>query len=310
MNVFLAGATGVLGRRIIAQCVARGHKVAALVRSRDGERTMAALGADARYADLFDANNLVHAAKDADVVIHAATAIPTRPRTTLDDWKPNDRIRREGTEALARCAGQIGARTFVFQSIVWVAVPPDGSPFDETSPTYPDEITRSALDGEGIAQEMAKLHGFDTAVLRCGGFYGADAAHTRGMAQALAKRQMPIIGSGKNFWSSLHVEDAASAFVAAAETGRAGLWHVMDNEPVTLRELLTTFAQRLGAKPPRRVPVWLARLMAGNNAVNFLTRSTQTNNTRFRHDFNWSPQYPTFREGIEQVVGEWGGKAP
>ncbi|MEX2114267.1 MAG: NAD(P)-dependent oxidoreductase [Pirellulales bacterium] len=310
MNVFLAGATGVMGRRLIAQLVARGHVVTALVRSRDGERSVTALGAQARYADLFDANNLVHAAKGADVVIHAATAIPTKPRTALEDWKLNDRIRREGTAALARCAGQVGARTFLFQSIVWVANPPDGSPFDEQSPTYPDNITQSALDGEGIAQEMAELHGFDAAVLRCGTFYGADAAHTRGMAQALARRKMPIIGSGKNFWHSLHIDDAASAFVVAAEAGRAGLWHVVDNEPVMQRELLTTFAQTLGGKPPRRMPVWLARWLAGSNAVDFLIRSTRTSNARFRNDLDWNPQYPTFRQGLEQVLSEWGGKAP
>jgi nucleoside-diphosphate-sugar epimerase len=310
MNVFLAGATGVLGRSLMAQLIARGHVVTALVRSRDGERTVTALGAQARYVDLFDANNLIHAAKGADVVIHAATAIPTKPRTTLEDWKLNDRIRREGTEALGRCAGQVGARTFLFQSIVWVANPPDGSPFDEQSPTFPDAITRSALDGEGIAQEMAELHGFDTAVLRCGAFYGPESAHTRGMAQALAQRQMPIVGSGKNYWHPLHIDDAASAFVAAAEAGRSGLWHVVDNEPVTLRDLLTSFAKQLGAQPPRRVPVWLARLLAGSNAVDFVIRTTQTSNARFHDEFGWSPQYPTYREGLEQVASAWGGKAP
>ncbi len=310
MNVFLAGATGVLGRGMIAQLVARDHVVLALVRSREGERTVTALGAQARYADLFDANNLIHAAKGADVVIHAATAIPTKSRTTLDDWKLNDRIRREGTEALARCAGQVGARAFLFQSIVWVANPPDGSPFDEQSPTYPDDITRSALDGEGIAQEMAELHGFEAAVLRCGAFYGPESAHTRGMAQALAWRQMPIVGSGKNYWHPLHIHDAASAFVAAAEAGQPGLWHVVDNEPVTLRDLLTTFAEQVGAKPPRRVPVWLARWLAGGNAVDFLIRSTQTSNARFRNEFGWSPRYPTYREGLEQVASAWGWKAP
>jgi nucleoside-diphosphate-sugar epimerase len=310
MNVFIAGATGVLGRRLVAQMAARGHSVAALVRSREGERAVAALGGQPRYADLFDAAGLVHAAKGAEVIIHAATAIPTKPAPAPADWTTNDRIRREGTEALARCAGQIGAKTFVFQSIVWVAVPPDGSEFNEESPPRPNAITQSALDGEGIAQEMAKLQGFAATVLRCGMFYGADAAHTRMMAAGLAKRRLPVIGRGDNFWHCLHVDDAASGFVAAAEAGRAGLWHLVDNEPVPVRELLQAMAQRLGARPPRRLPAWLARLVAGGATVDFFMQSTRTSNARFRRDFGWSPKYPTFREGLDQVLGEWQGRVP
>lgn len=310
MNVLVAGSTGVLGRRIVKQLAARGHAVVGLVRNREGERAVASLGGQPRYAELFDADNLVHAAKDAEVVIHAATAIPTKPRATPEDWQMNDRIRREGTEALARCAGQVGAKTFIFQSIVWVAAPPDGSAFDEESQPHPNAITQSALDGEGIAQEMAKLHGFATAVLRCGMFYSADSAHTRMMGQGLAHRKLPIIGSGQNFWHSLHVDDAASSFVVAAEAGRPGLWHVVDNEPVRMRDLLCEFATRLGAPPPRRVAAWIARLMAGRSSVEFLTQSTRTSNARFRNDFEWSPQYPTYREGLAQVVAEWNGQAP
>jgi nucleoside-diphosphate-sugar epimerase len=310
MNVFIAGATGVLGRRIVQQLAARGHSVVALVRSREGERTIAGLGALARYADLFDAANLVHAAKGADVVIHAATSIPTKARTTLEDWQLNDRIRREGTEALARCAGQIGAKTFIFQSIVWVATPDDGSPFDETSQPHPNAITQSALDGEGITQEMCELGGFAAAVLRCGMFYGPDAAHTRMMAAGLKRRRMPIIGRGDNYWHCLHLDDAASGFVAAAEAGRSGLWHLVDNEPVRAGDLLRALAESLGAPSPRRVPVWLARLLAGRAAVDFFTLSTRTSNARFRQDFNWAPAYPTYREGIAQTVSAWQGRVP
>jgi nucleoside-diphosphate-sugar epimerase len=310
MNVFIAGSTGVLGRRLVEQFVGRGHAVVALVRSPDGEQRVASLGAQARYADIFDARGLVHAAQGAEVVIHAATAIPNKPRTTARDWEQNDRIRRAGTEALAECAGQIGAKLFIFQSIVWLASPADGSQFDETAPPRPTAITQSALDGERIAQDAAQRHGFAVCVLRCSWFYGADSAHTKLFGRELMRRRMPIIGKGDAVWSWLHLDDAADAFVTAAEAGQAGLWHVTDNEPVTARDSLRGFAERLGARPPRTVPVWLARLLAGRDAVEFLTETTRATNARFRRDFDWSPKYPTYREGYDQIVAAWQGRTP
>jgi nucleoside-diphosphate-sugar epimerase len=304
MNVFIAGATGVLGRRLVRQLRERGHRVAGLVRSREGERLVESLGGAARFADLFDPNALVHAAQGAEVVIHAATAIPTRPRTTLGDWETNDRIRRAGTQALVDCAARIGARQFIFQSIVWVARPPDDGEFDEDSPTRPDAIVQSAVDGERIAQQTAAEHGLAACVLRCGMFYAADAAHTRMMVEGLKRRRMPIIGRGDAVWCLLHADDAAGAFVAAAESGNGGLWHVVDDEPVTAADFLNALAARLGAAPPRHVPVWLARLLAGRDIIEFFTHSTRTTSARFKRDFGWQPKYPTYREGIEEAVGE------
>ncbi len=310
MKVFIAGSSGVLGRRLVEQLAKRGHTVVALVRSRDGEQRVASVGAETRWADLFDPRGLVHAAQGADVVIHAATAIPTTARTTARDWELNDRIRREGTEALAECAGQISAKLFIFQSIVWLASPADGSQFDETAPPRPTVVTQSALDGERIAQRAAERHGFAACILRCGWFYGADSSHTKMFGRELMRRRMPIIGKGNAVWSWLHLDDAASAFVAASEAGQAGLWHVTDNEPVTARESLCGFAERLGARPPRCVPAWLARWLAGREAVEFLTSSTRATSARFRCDFPWSPQYPTYREGFDQVVDAWQGRIP
>lgn len=302
MNVFIAGSTGVLGRRLVKQLTERGHRVTGLVRGREGERLVESLGGQARFADLFDTDALLHAAEGAEVVIHAATAIPTRSRTSLRDWETNDRIRREGTQALVDCAAQLGARQFIFQSVVWVARPPDDGPFDEDSPLHPDPILASACDGERIAHEGAAKNGLAACVLRCGSFYSSDAAHTRMLAAGVKHRRMPIIGAGDAVWCMLHADDAASAFIAAAESGRGGLWHVVDDEPVTVADYLTTLANRLSAPPPRHVPVWLARLLAGRFAVEFFTRSTRTTASRFKSDFNWQPKFPTYREGIDEVV--------
>jgi nucleoside-diphosphate-sugar epimerase len=125
------------------------------------------------------------------------------------------------------------------------------------------------------------------------------------MGDGLRKRLLPIIGDGQAVWSCLHTDNAARAFVAAAEAGRGGLWHVVDDRPTTARDFLTDFARRLGAPQPRRVPAWLVRLIAGRYAVEFLTASTRTTNARIRRDLGWSPRYPTFEEGLDQVVTRW-----
>jgi nucleoside-diphosphate-sugar epimerase len=310
MNVFIAGSTGVLGRRLVRELTARRHAVTGLVRSREGEKLVASLGGQPRWASLFDADGLVHAAQGAEVVIHAATAIPAKPRTSPSDWDANDRIRREGTQALATCAGRIGAKLYIQQSVVWVACPADGSEFDENTTPHPGPIEQSALDAERCAQEIAARWGFKACVLRCGWFYGPDSSHTKMFGRELARRRLPIIGQGKAVWSCLHLDDAAGSFVAAAEAGTAGLWHVTDNEPVTVREYMLALAQRLGARPPRSIPVWLARLFAGKQAVEFFTRSMRTTGARFEREIGWSPKYPSYREGLDQVVAAWGGRAP
>jgi nucleoside-diphosphate-sugar epimerase len=307
-RVFIAGATGVLGRALLRQFREHGHDAIGLVRSPEGERLVRSLGGEPRQADLFDADALARAAEGAEVVIHAATAIPVKSRPRPEDWASNDRIRREGTRSLNQAGARVGAKLYLQQSITWVARPPDGSAFDEDYLPHPDAVTQSALDGERIAVEAGERGGLAVGILRCGWFYGPDSPHTRMLADGLRKRHIPILGDGEAVWSCLHTEDAAGAFVAAAEAGRGGLWHVVDDRPVTAEEFLTGFARRLGAPSPRRVPVWLARLVAGHYAVRFLTSSTRTSNARIRRDLGWSPRFPSFGEGLDQVVATWRGQ--
>jgi len=125
------------------------------------------------------------------------------------------------------------------------------------------------------------------------------------MGQMLRKRRLPVVGSGTAVLSCLHTEDAAGAFLAAAESERGGLWHIVDDEVVMVKDLLAGFAERLNAPAPRRVPVWLARLVAGRYSADFFTSSVNTSNARFRADFNWSPRFPSYREGLDQVVQAW-----
>ncbi len=302
MKVFIAGASGVLGRRLVRQFVAGGHSVTGLVRSPKAESAVREAGGEPRHADLFDADSLARAAEGCDTVIHAATAIPAKQKTTPADWAMNDRIRRKGTRCLTEAAAKIGAKTYLQQSITWVTRPKNESPFDENSPTVPEPSIQSAIDAESIAREAESAEGFTVSILRGGYFYDSESAHMRMLADALRKRQMPIIGSGEAEWAIIHTDDAASAYVVAAEKPRSGVWHIVDNELVQVRTFLKEFAARLGAPAPRRVPVWLARWLAGEKAVEYFTRSTRTTNARFRHDFGWTPRYPTYREGLDQIV--------
>ncbi|MCL6566310.1 MAG: NAD(P)-dependent oxidoreductase [Acidobacteriia bacterium] len=305
MRVFIAGATGVLGRALVRRFRAAGHEVFGLARSEKNEQLLRELGAEPRPGDLFDPEALARAASGCSVVIHAATAIPTAVKTRPADWALNDRIRREGTSALIAAAGQVGARIFLFQSIVWVARPADGLPFDEEAPQTREPLTESAVDGERIVQSAGAQTGIAVGVLRCGLFYSPEAASTRHFGRELLRRRLPVVGRGDARWSMIHVDDAAGAFLAVATAGLNGLWHVVDDEPVSVGELLTSFAARLGAPPPRRVPKWLARLVAGEAAVRFMTSSIVTSNRRLRQATGWTPRYPTYHEGLEQVVAAW-----
>ena len=309
MKIFIAGASGVLGRRLVRQFVARGHSVIGLVRTPKAESTVREAGGEPRHADLFDAESLARAADGCETVIHAATAIPTKQKPIPADWAANDHIRRKGTRCLTEATAKIGAKTYLQQSITWVARPKDESPFDEDSPIVPEPAIQSAIDAEAIAREAGSAEGFTVSILRGGFFYDSESAHTRMIAEALRKRQMPSIGGGTAEWAMIHSDDAASAYVVAAEKPRSGVWHIVDNELVEVRTFLKEFAARLGAPAPRRVPVWLARWLAGDPAVEYFTRSTRTTNARFRREFGWAPLYPTFREGLDQIVATWKAEA-
>src|SRR5882724_3940914 len=216
MKVFIAGASGVLGRRLIRQFTARGHSVIGQVRSAKAETVVKAAGGEPRHADLFDAESLSKAAEGCDTVIHAATSIPTKRKPAAADWAMNDHIRRKGTRCLTEAAAKIGAKACLQESITWVARPKDESAFDEDSPTVPEPAIQSAIDAEEIAREAGSAEGFAVTILRCGFFYDSESAHTRMLADALRKRQMPIFGSGNAEWAMIHTDDAASAYVAAA----------------------------------------------------------------------------------------------
>jgi nucleoside-diphosphate-sugar epimerase len=305
MKIYITGATGVLGRRLVKELTSQGHSVTGMVRDDKGEELVRSLGGAPSRAGLFDKGALLAAVGGSDVVIHAATSIPVKARVKPEDFAVNDRIRREGTGILTACAADTGVKKLIFQSVVWVARPPDESFFDESSPVFPDEILQSAVAGENIVLQEGERSGFLPTVLRCGLFYGSDASHTRMIGEGLKKRRFPIIGSGEALWSSIYLDDAAAAFVTAALEDLKGVWHVVDDSPVEVGEFLNGFAERLGSPPPRHVPVWVARFLSGRYAANFFTRSTNTSNQKLRNGSSWKPEYPTYKVGLDKIIRDW-----
>jgi len=312
MRVFVAGSTGVLGKRLVERLADRGHEVVGLTRDDEGDELVESRGGEPRRGDVLNEESLRNAVGDEsfDAVVHAATAIPTGDKVTREDWETNDRVRREGTENLVELADRVDADLYVQQSITWLAKNDDGSVFDEDSEPNPDPVTESALSAERIAREAEDESGFDVAVVRCGWYYSYDSAQTRMMAKKLLDGDLPVVGGGllgrqDAETSLLHVDDSARAFAEVIESRESGTWHVADDEPVTYAEFLGVLTDRLDAPSPGRVPGWLAKFFVGPVTVDFFTSSAPTTNNKFRRDFDWSPKLPAYREGLDRVVENW-----
>ena len=308
MRVFVAGATGVLGRRVVEQLSERGHDVAGLARDEEGATLVTERGGSPVQGDVLDADTLEGVA-GVDAVVHAATAIPTETKPTDEDWAANDRVRLDGARNLVATFGE-AADEFLFPSVVWVARQPDGSTFDEDAERHPDRATRSAAAVEDYLREAGAEHGFDATVLRCGFFYAPDAAHTRQFGRQLLDGDLPIVGGGllgrrDAELSFVHADDAARAFADAVDAEATGLYHVVDDRPVTTATFVGELADRLGAPEPSRVPGWLARFFVGKATAEMMTSPMPTTSERFREATGWEPRYQTYREGIAQVVETW-----
>lgn len=310
MRVFVTGASGVFGHRIVDGLSNRGHTVVGLTRDERSARVVEAHGGTSVEGDLLDAGAVESAVAkaDPDVVVHAATKLPPVEKPDADYWAQNDRVRVEGTKHLLAAVEDV--EQFVFPGVVWVARQPDGSPFDETADRYPDRATQSAAEVEDLLDRESEERGFDATILRMGFFYGPDGRHTRTFAANLLDRSLPIVGGGvlghtDATFSLIHADDAARAVAVAVDTGLAGLYHVVDDHPVTVAAYFETFAQLLDAPAPRRVPWWLARPLAGKDMVDFLTSPMPTTSERFQRATDWEPTYPTYEEGLQSIIEQW-----
>ena len=309
-KVFITGATGVLGHRLVDRLTDRDHEVVGLVRDGSGARIVDHQGGTPRRGDVLDSETLERALDDdVEVLIHAATAMPESTKPSDDEWARNDRVRLEGAKNLLEAA-PARLRQVLFPSVVWVARQPDRSRFDETAERHPDRATQSAADVEDLLASRAATDGFDASILRCGLFYAPDARDTRTWGERLLAGDLPIVGGGvlgrrDAKLSFVHADDAAAAFVAAIDVQASGTYHIVDDEPVTGAAFFRTFADLLDAPEPRRVPAWLARFFIGKINAEGFTSPMPTTNERAKAELGWEPAYPTYRDGLQQVVETW-----
>jgi nucleoside-diphosphate-sugar epimerase len=311
MRVFLAGATGVIGRRLVPLLLADGHEVTGMTRSADKLEQLRASGVEPVLADALDAA-AVHAAvarAQPEAVIHQLTALPWRidPRRIERDFALNDRLRSEGTQILVDAARAAGATRILAQSIAFAYAPgPSGTVHREQDPLLSDPPKSFKRSAEAVRELERTVLGADGVVLRYGYFYGPGSAMSRqgSMAQDLPRRRLPVVGGGAGVWSLIHIDDAARATVAALTHGRGGsAYNIVDDDPAPVSQWLPALAQALGAPRPLRVPALIARPLAGAYAVGAMTSAQGACNELAKRELGWQPQYASWREGFEVALG-------
>jgi 2-alkyl-3-oxoalkanoate reductase len=320
MKVFVAGATGALGRQLVPQLVARGHKVAAMTRSTSKQDLVRRLGAWPVVADALDADAVAQAvaAAEPEVIVHELTALSgsmslreARHPERFEGAIMTSRLRTEGTDHLLAAGRAVGARRFVAQSYgafrfgrMGGRVQTEDDPLDPNPPA----ALRTGLEAIlYLEQAVTTIEWGEGLALRYGGFYGPGTgislAPDAVMAGPIRKRRFPIVGDGGGVWSYVHVEDAAAATAIAVERGRPGVYNVVDDDPAPVREWLPVLASALGAKPPRRIPRWLGRLAAGEVATLMMTEAIGVSNDKAKRELGWQPRYASWRQGFAQGLG-------
>ncbi|KPV53802.1 dehydrogenase [Kouleothrix aurantiaca] len=304
MNVFVAGATGALGKQLVPRLVAAGHSVVGMTRTEAKREALRAMGATPVLADALDREQVMRAVAEArpDAIIHELTALSGQLDMRHFDraFAQTNRLRTEGTDNLLAAGRAAGVRRFLAQSYagwpyarVGALVKGEDEPFDPNPPAaVRDGLAalrhlEDAVTGAGWAEGI---------VLRYGGFYGPgtslDGPGSEHM-EAIRKRMFPLIGDGGGVWSFIHIADAAEATLAALEHGRPGIYNIVDDEPARAAEWLPALAQAIGAKPPRRMPLWLGRLLGGEVVTIMMTEVRGASNAKARRELGWAPKHPS-----------------
>jgi nucleoside-diphosphate-sugar epimerase len=314
MRVFVAGATGALGRQLLPRLVAEGHEVTGMTRTAAKQDLVRSLGARPAVADALDPDQVARAVAEAgpEVIVHELTAISSfNPRRVDRDFAQTNRLRTEGTDHLLAAARAVGAKRFVVQSFA-------GWPFERTGgPVKSEEDPLQEQPPAAIRETLAAIRYLEGAVtgaewiegivLRYGGFYGPGTSISRepGAVQVemVRKRRLPIVGKGTGIQSFIQIEDAAAATVAAIERGKPGIYHVTDDEPAPMSEWLPALADAVGAKPPRRIPRWLGRLLAGEVGDVMTNETRGASNEKAKRELGWELRYPSWRLGFREGLG-------
>jgi nucleoside-diphosphate-sugar epimerase len=306
MRVFVVGASGAIGRRLVPQLIERGHDVIGSARSPDKAARLRTLGAESVVLDALDAQAVREAvaAAEPDAIIHQATALAdARLGRNFDRvFAQTNRLRTEGTDNLLGAAREAGVRRFVAQSNVTFRYARKGGMVKR------EEDPLDTKPVGGAVETKAAINYLEDAVvaaggiaLRYGAFYGAS---NDGLIEPVRKRLFPIVGDGGGYLSFIHLDDAAAAAVLALEHDGPAIYNVVDDEPAPVRDWLPVLANALGAKPPRHLPVWLARLIGGEGAVVMGTEARGASNAKAKHELGWTLVYPSWRQGFADVYAK------
>jgi nucleoside-diphosphate-sugar epimerase len=305
MRVFVAGATGAIGRQLVPRLVEAGHEVHGMTRSESKKALLDELAAVPVVADALDPDQVAEAVGRArpDVIVHQLTALAgvdiRHPERSV---AMTNRVRIEGTDHLLSAGQAVGVRRFVAQSIgLYVRTGgPVKSEEDPLDPTPPRKLREGAAGIRHLEQAVLDARWTEGIVLRYGAFYGPGTHLARGgeLFEMIRKRRFPLVGAGGGVWSFIHVADAADATVAAVEHGARGVYNVVDDDPAPVAEWLPALAQQLGAKKPFRVPRFVVRLLAGEAGVVMMTDARGASNAKAKRELAWHPAYPSWRQGF------------
>jgi len=307
MRVFVTGATGAIGSHAVPLLVQAGHQVSALSRSASNRERLRQLGAAPVEADLFDVTSLRRVMIGHDAVINLATAMPASAKRMMLPWAwtMNDRIRRDGSAAIAAAASAEGVARLIQESFAPIYVDGGESWIDESTPVAPASYNRSILDAERSAERFTVAGGTGI-VLRFAALYGPDAL-MREMLDVMRKGWSPLPGDPTAFFTSVAQSDAASAVVSALGA-QAGTYNVAENEPMRRAEWVTSLARAAGIAPPKPLPRWLTRL--GGSTMRLLSRSQRVSNGKLRDATGWAPRYNRASDAWQAVIAELRGTAP
>ena len=305
MKVFVTGATGVVGRRLVPLLVQAGHQVTTVARTPEKAAALNGAGARPVAVDLFAADGVRRAVAGHDAVVNMATHIPRSVTRMMlpGAWRENDRIRREGSTVLVDAALAAGASRFIQESFAPMYPDCGDEWIDEAVPPRPVRYNRSTLDAELSAARFTHGGGAGV-VLRFAGFYGPDASHVPDLIRFTKRGMAPLPGPADAYFSSLALDDAATAVVAALGVP-AGIYNVAENDPVRRREFADVVADGLGVPRPRMQPGWMTKVMG--SAGELFARSVRVSNRKLREASGWAPRYPSIREGWPALLAEMRG---
>jgi nucleoside-diphosphate-sugar epimerase len=311
MRILVAGATGAVGRPLLRMLNERGHDVVGTTRSEERTGLLRGLGAEPIVCDALDADAVHQAIARCDplVIINQLTALsaPLNPRRYMQWLEPTNRLRAEGTRNLTKAAAAAGTRLLVSQSMAFAYRWEGTALKTEDDPLFDADMGfgRAATALRELERRTLNTPSLDGVVLRYGYFYGPGTSYANDgdIAELVRRRRFPLVGSGTGQFSFIHVDDAASATVAAIERGKPGTWNVVDDEPAEMKAWLPHYAQALGAKPPRRVPLWLARLATSRFVAEAAVRQRGASNARIKRDLEWAPRWSSWRQGFLEALG-------